>query len=63
MFDIYLTENCNMLEKLLLGDMILAKRGFTIQEGAGLFSAEVKIVGYSKLMINIKLYSRFKSIQ
>ena len=47
MFDIYLTENCNMLEKLLLGDMILAKRDFTIQEGAGLFSAEVKIVRYS----------------
>ena len=46
--DVYLTENCGILEKLLPGDMILADRGFTIQEAAGLFCAEVKIPPFTK---------------
>ena len=48
MSDVYLTENCGILEKLLPGDMILADRGFTIQEAAGLFCAEVKIPPFTK---------------
>ena len=46
--DVYLTENCGILEKLLPGDMILADRGFNIQEAAGLFCAEVKIPPFTK---------------
>ena len=48
MSDVYLTENCGILEKLLPGDMILADRGFTIQEAAGLFCVEVKIPPFTK---------------
>ena len=48
MSDVYPTENCGILEKLLPGDMILADRGFTIQEAAGLFCAEVKIPPFTK---------------
>ena len=46
--DVHLTENCGILHKLLPGDMILADRGFTIQEAAGLFCAEVKIPPFTK---------------
>ena len=46
--DVYLTENCGILEKLLPGDMILADPGFTIQEAASLFCAEVKISPFTK---------------
>ena len=30
MFDVHLTENCDLLSKLLPADVILADRGFTI---------------------------------
>ena len=48
MSDVHLTENCGILEKLLPSDMILADHGFTIQEAAGLFCAEVKIPLFTK---------------
>ena len=35
--DVYITENCGLLTKLLPGDMILADRGFTVQDTAGLY--------------------------
>ena len=41
--DIHLTENCGLLQNLLPGDLVLADRGFTIQENAGLYCAEVKV--------------------
>ena len=37
--DVHLTENCGLLKKLLPGDMILADRGFTIQDSVGLYCA------------------------
>ena len=46
--DVYLTENCGILEKLLPDDMVLADRSFNIQEAAGLFCAEVKIPPFTK---------------
>ena len=41
--DVHLTENSELLQKLLPGDVVLVDRGFTIQETAGLYCAEVKL--------------------
>ena len=46
--DVHLTENCGLLRKLLPGDMILADRGFTIQDSAGLYCAEVCVPPFTK---------------
>ena len=32
--DEYITEHCDILDKLLSGDLVLADRGFTIQDSA-----------------------------
>ena len=41
--DVHITENCGVLQKLLPGDIVLADRGFTVQEAAGLYCAEVEV--------------------
>ena len=46
--DRYLTEKCGFLEKLSPGDMLLADRGFNVQESAGVYCAEVKIPPFTK---------------
>ena len=47
--DVHITENCGLLCNLLPGDLlVLADQGFTIQEAAGLFCAEVKIPPFTK---------------
>ena len=46
--DVYLTENNGLLSKLDPGDVILADRGFTIQESASLYCAEVVIPAFTK---------------
>ena len=43
-----LTENCSFLDNLLPGDLVLADRGFNIQESVGLICAEVKIPAFTK---------------
>ena len=40
--DVHLTENSGLLQHLLPGDVVLADRGFTIQDSVGLLCAEVK---------------------
>ena len=40
--DVHLTENSGLLRHLLPGDIVLADRGFTIEESVGLLCAEVK---------------------
>ena len=40
--DVHLTEHCGFLQHLLPGDVVLADRGFTIQDSVGLLCAEVK---------------------
>ena len=42
--DVFITENCGLLSKLLPGDMILAYRGFTIEDAARLYCAEVNVL-------------------
>ena len=46
--DVHLTENCRLLGNMLPGDLILADRGFTIQESAGMYCAQVKIPPFTK---------------
>ena len=46
--DIHLTKNCGLLKHLLPGDVVLADRGFNIQEATSMYCAEVKIPPYTK---------------
>ena len=46
--DKYVTNNSGCLNKLLPGDVVLADRGFDIQESVGLMCAEVKIPSFTK---------------
>ena len=46
--DKYITEHCGILDKLLAGDLVLADRGFTIQDSVGLHCAEVKMPHFTK---------------
>ena len=46
--DVQLTEECGLLRRLLPGDVVLADRGFTIQESAGMFCAEVKTPPFTR---------------
>ena len=47
--DKYLTENCGFLEHLLLRDMVMADRGFTIAESVGLKQAKLVIPAFTKV--------------
>ncbi len=46
--DVYLTEHSDLLENLQAGDLILADRGFTIHESAGLYCGEVKLPPFTR---------------
>ena len=46
--DVYITENCGILNKLLPGDVILADCGFTIQDSVAMFCAEVKFPPFTR---------------
>lgn len=47
--DVHLTENSGLLEKLLPGDIVLADRGFTIEDTVKrLYCAEVKLPAFTK---------------
>ena len=46
--DVYLTENCGILKKLLPHDVVLADRGFTIRDCVNLYCAELKIPEFTK---------------
>ena len=46
--DVCLTESSGLLERLQEGDVILADRGFNIQESASMFHAEVKIPPFTR---------------
>ena len=46
--DVHITENSGLLSKLLPGNMILADRGFTIQESVGLYHAKVKLPPFTR---------------
>lgn len=46
--DKHITENCGILEKLNPGDVVVADRGFDIQESVGLYCATIKIPAFTK---------------
>ena len=48
MSDVHLTENCGILENLLPGELILADRGFNINDSAGMYRAEVKLPPFTR---------------
>jgi len=45
---VYIPENCGILDNLVAGDLILANRGFSIHDSAGLYCAEVKLPPFTK---------------
>ena len=46
--DKFITEHCGLLGKLLLGDLVLADRGFDIADSCGLYGARLKIPAFTK---------------
>ena len=46
--DVYITEHCDLLKNLLPGDVVLADRGFTIQDSVRLYCAEVRLPPFTK---------------
>ncbi|XP_066933572.1 uncharacterized protein [Clytia hemisphaerica] len=46
--DVYLTGNSGLLSRLEPGDVVLADRGFTLQESAALYCAEIVIPAFTK---------------
>lgn len=46
--DKHITENCNLLNNLVPGDVILADRGFTISESFGFHCATLKTPAFTK---------------
>lgn len=46
--DKYLTEHCGILSKLLPGDVVLADRGFNIEDSVGAFQAQLHIPAFTK---------------
>lgn len=46
--DKFLTENCGILSKVVLGDMVMADRGFTIHESVAFKGAKLVIPAFTK---------------
>ena len=46
--DKHITENCGLLKNLLPGDLVLADRGFDIEESVGLYAAQLGIPTFTK---------------
>ena len=46
--DVHLTECCGILKKLLPGDIVLADRGFTIEDSVAIMQAKLHIPAFTK---------------
>lgn len=47
--DKYITENCDFLDNIIPGDLILADRGFDIQDTLGCIMAQVKMTALTRV--------------
>ncbi|CAN7946346.1 unnamed protein product [Ixodes hexagonus] len=56
-----LTETCGILENLLLGDSVLADRGFTIADSVGLFCARLEIPAFTRGRAQLSAYEVAKT--
>ena len=61
--DQHLTENCGILDHLLPGDIVLADRGFNVQDAAGMYCAEVKLPPFTKGKKQLSRYEIDKARQ
>ena len=43
-----MTEDCGVLQKLLPGDVVLADRGFTVENSVNYFMAELFVPAFTK---------------
>ena len=57
--DKFLTDHCGILNHLLLGDVVLAERGFDISESVWMMQARVHIPSFTKGWINLQLTTDF----
>ena len=48
MSDHYLTQQCTLLQLLEPGDLVLADRGFNIEEDLNIYGAKVEIAAYTR---------------
>ena len=46
--DKYITEHCSLLQNLVPGDMILADRGFNIEDSVGSYCSSLRIPAFTK---------------
>ena len=46
--DVYITEDCGILSNLLPGDVVLADRGFTVEDSVNYYMAELKVPAFTK---------------
>ena len=60
MSDRYLTQHCRFLELLQTGDLVLADRGFNIEEDLNFYGAKLAIPAYTRgkkqLSLEVELY-------
>ena len=46
--DVCVTEDCGILSNLLPGDVVLADRGFTVEDSINCYMAELKVPAFTK---------------
>lgn len=59
--DKYLTEVCGILENLLPGDVVLADRGFTVEQAVAECGAFLNIPAFTRGTINVRCFKRDKT--
>jgi len=61
--DKYITEYSNLLKNVLPGDVVLADRGFTINESVGFHCATLKTPGFTKGLPQLHIFAPWKKLE